>query len=459
MLLRLRDFWGRSSQQRLPDTVIEVKKFIKRALQLGGKVIDMKKYLGAADILLPDFKSVSGEKWAVVACDQYTSEPKYWEDAAKTVGESPSTLKMILPEVYLSETEERVPKINAEMEKYLKEVLISHKDSMIFLERTQRDGVVRRGIMGIIDLEEYDYNKGSSSLIRATEGTVLSRIPPRVRIRRGAPIELPHVMLLIDDPEKTVIEPLAEKSGELDTAYDFDLMCGGGHAKGYFIPAADRERINEALTALIAPEKMAERYGNADFAPLLFAVGDGNHSLATAKACYEELKEKLGEAAKASPARYALAEIVNLHDDAIQFEPIYRVIFGVDPEDVTTELKKYASGLSGTSDAQRIHIISKNAEEMLDIEHPEAQLTVGTLQSFIDKYLETHGGAEVDYIHGEDSLTALAKSDSAIGFIFGGMKKDQLFKTVLCDGALPRKTFSMGHAHDKRYYLECRAIR
>ncbi len=419
----------------------------------------MKKHFDAADILLPDFKKVPGEKWAVVACDQYTSEPEYWREAESTVGESPSTLKLILPEVYLSEAEERVPKINAEMEKYLRQVLISHMGSMIFLERTQRDGVIHRGVIGIVDLEEYDYNKGSPSLIRATEGTVLSRIPPRVKIRRDAPIELPHVMLLIDDPEKTVIEPLAEKRSELETAYDFDLMCNGGHAKGYFIPEAEQERINEALTALITPEKMAERYGSADLAPLLFAVGDGNHSLATAKSCYEELKKKLGKEAESSPARYALAEIVNLHDDAIQFEPIYRVMFGVDPEDAVSELRKYTAQLNGSADAQRIHIVSLYGEETLEIAHPEAQLTVGTLQRFLDSYLEAHSNAEVDYIHGEDSLNALAKKHNAIGFIFSGMEKDQLFKTVIYDGALPRKTFSMGHAHDKRYYLECRRLK
>lgn len=420
----------------------------------------MKKYLGAADILLPDFNKTDGRCWAVVACDQYTSEPQYWEGAAEAAGDSPSTLRIILPEVYLNETEERVPKINAEMEKYLKNVLISHPDSMIFLERTQRDGVVRRGLIGIVDLEDYDYNRTSRSLIRATEGTVLSRIPPRVKIRRDAPIELPHVMLLLDDPEKTVIEPLTEKKGELDCAYDFDLMCGGGHVKGFFLPMCEQERINEALGALITPEKMAERYGENDFAPLLFAVGDGNHSLATAKACYDELKEKIGEQqAKKSPARYALCELVNLHDDALQFEPIYRVVFNVDPIDVVNELRKYVELLHGNAPAQKVKTISRIFEGECEIPRPEAQLTVGTLQNFLDEYVKSHPEAEVDYIHGRESLTALARGENAIGFIFDGMEKDQLFKTVLCDGALPRKTFSMGHAHDKRYYLECRGIK
>ena len=419
----------------------------------------MKKHFASANILLPDFNKIDGGRWAAVACDQYTSEPQYWEGAAEVVGDSPSTLKIILPEVYLSETEERVPRINAEMEKYLKEVLVSHPDSMIYLERTQRDGVVRRGIVGLIDLEDYDYSRGSESLIRATEGTVLSRIPPRVKIRRDAPIELPHVMLLVDDPEKTVIEPLMGK-GELGVAYDFDLMCGGGHVKGFFLPETEQNRINEALANLITPEKMAERYGENSFAPLLFAVGDGNHSLATAKACYTELKEKLGEeAAKRSPARYALCEVVNLHDDALQFEPIYRVVFNVDPIDVINELRKYVEKLKGDAPAQKLTMVSRIFDSEYEIPHPEAQLTVGTLQNFLDKYVEAHPEAEVDYIHGEESLISLARGENALGFIFDGMEKSQLFKTVLCDGALPRKTFSMGHAHDKRYYLECRGIK
>lgn len=419
----------------------------------------MDKYFSGADILLPDFDKVDGERWAVVACDQYTSEPEYWEGAKRVAGDSPSTLNLILPEVYLSETEERVPKINAEMEKYLKDVLISHPDSMIFLERTQRDGIVRRGIIGMIDLEEYDYNKGSESRIRATEGTVLSRIPPRVKIRRDAAVELPHVMLLADDPQKTVIEPLAEKKEDFKIAYDFDLMCGGGHVKGYFLPQAEQERINEALSALITPEKMAERYGAKDLSPLLFAVGDGNHSLATAKACYTELKERLGDEAKSSPARYALCEVVNLHDEALQFEPIYRVVFNVDPVDVVNELRKYSELLRGNAPAQKVRIFSEIFDSEYEFTRPEAQLTVGTLQNFLDKYTEAHPEAEVDYIHGEQSLIALARKENAIGFIFSGMEKNQLFKTVLFDGALPRKTFSMGHAHDKRYYLECRRIK
>ena len=422
----------------------------------------MKKCFSAADIFLPDFDKVAPEKWSVVACDQFTSEPHYWEKAAERVGNAPSTLNLILPEVYLSQTEERVPKINTNMRQYLDGVLVSHPDSMIYIERVQSDGSVRHGVLLAVDLEEYEYTKGASSLIRATEATVIERIPPRVAVRRGASIELPHVMLLIDDPDKTVIEPLANISG-MKTAYDFKLMLGGGRIKGSFIDASEQERIASALGALITDDKMAERYGKRGLAPLLFAVGDGNHSLASAKAAYEEVKVKLGEKEAAThPSRYALCEVVNIHDDALKFEPIYRVVFGVEPESFLSELQKYADALDGDAEAQTVEYFWGDGESRvsgtLTFNKPCQQLTVGTLQNFIDDYIKKNPTVEVDYIHGEGSLEELSKKKGAIGFLFGGMQKSQLFKTVIFDGALPRKTFSMGHAEDKRYYLECRRI-
>ena len=410
-----------------------------------------------ADVLLPDFSKINGEKWATIACDQFTSEPEYWEAADRFVGDEPSALRVILPEVYLDETETRVPEINAKMEEYRLSVFKSHPETMIFVERTQPSGGVRRGIIGAVDLEAYDYKKGSDSLIRATEGTVLERIPPRVAVRRNASVELPHVMLLIDDPEKTVIEPLAKK--ELPLAYDFDLMLGGGHIRGKFIGKDEQERIARSLEALAGNKRTAERYG-AGLAPLLFAVGDGNHSLATAKASYEEIKAKLGdEAVRSHPARYALAEVVNLHDDALVFEPIYRVVFGVEPEDLIKELSAYTKTLNGTAAPQKLTYVYGNVEGEIAVKNPEQQLPVGTLQTFIDGYLKEHPSASVDYIHGEDSTRTLAARERAIGFLFEGMTKDSLFSTVMLDGALPRKTFSMGHARDKRYYLEARKIK
>lgn len=419
----------------------------------------MNKHFFSADILIPDFSKQDGTKWAVIACDQHTGEPEYWQSAEALVGDAPSTLNLVLPEVYLEETEARVSKINGSMSDYLKDVLVEHKDRMIYLERTLGNGTIRRGVIGCIDLEQYDYTKGSDALIRATEGTVLERIPPRVAIRRGASIELPHVMVLIDDPDRTVIEPIAKEKEKLTPAYGFDLMLGGGHVMGRWLDPAHQAQINDALAALITPEAMHRRYGEA-YAPLLFAVGDGNHSLASAKAAYEEVKAVLGEEnAKTHPARYALVEIVNLHDEAIDFEPIYRVMFNVSPAAVLEALREYAGNLDGNEYPQRVEYVHAGGEGSLVFRHPLQQLTVGTLQSFIDGYLVSHPEASVDYIHGVEVTESLARRENAIGFLFDGMEKDQLFKTVICDGALPRKTFSMGHAEDKRYYLECRKIK
>lgn len=418
----------------------------------------MNKCYKSADILLPDFKKYSAEKWSVVACDQFTSEPEYWKSAEEFVGDAPSTLNMILPEVYLDESEERTSRINECMKKYEAELLLEHSDSMVYVERAQSDGTVRHGIVMAIDLEAYDYKKGADSLIRATEATVIERIPPRVAIRRNAPLELPHVMLLIDDPEDSVFASLKATS-DREVLYDFELMLGGGHIKGSLLSDNDKASVADALDALISPAAMEAKYGDSSLAPLLFAVGDGNHSLASAKATYEEVKASLGDAAKDHPARYALIEVVNIHDEALKFEPIYRIMTGVEPEDVISSLAEYIGTLHGTAEPQKIEYIYGNQKGTLVVPEPKQQLTVGTLQIFIDEYIKSHNGAKVDYIHGEDSVKALAQKPNSIGFIFEGMAKSQLFKTVIFDGALPRKTFSMGHAVDKRYYLECRKIK
>ena len=420
----------------------------------------MKKIFNCADILLPDFEKVSGTKWACIACDQYTSEPQYWENAKEVIGDSPSTLDLILPEVYLSRTEEMLGKINNNMRQYLKNILISHPDSMLYLERMQSDGKLRRGIIGIVDLEEYDYRPTSKSAIRATEGTVLERIPPRVKIRRDACIELPHVMLLIDDDKKTVIEKIADVSHKLPIAYEFPLMQNGGKVKAHWLGKDEIDHVHISLANLITESEMERKYGDSALAPLLFAVGDGNHSLATAKECYEQLKTQLGEeAAKDHPSRYALAEIVNLHDGALEFEPIYRVVFNANVEDLMREMKSYAKTLCGSEKPQKIEIIRHDKTESFAFERPQAQLTVGTLQKFLDAYKKSHPEIEIDYIHGKSSLKSLVTDKNTVGFLFDGMKKDQLFKTVIYDGALPRKTFSMGHADDKRFYIEARKIK
>ncbi len=418
----------------------------------------MTPYFLPADILLPDFSAVSGTAWATVACDQFTGEPSYWSKLDERVGDTPSTLRLQLPEAFLEEAEQRLPVIWKNMEQYLRGVLVQHPNRMIYLERELSNGSIRRGLVGMIDLEHYDYRAGSRTLIRATEQTVADRIPPRLAVRRGAVLEMPHVMLLIDDPEKTVIEPLAARAKSLETVYNFPLVKGSGAVRGAFVDSVGIGRVETALGRLIAPARVRARYGEG-MAPLLFAVGDGNHSLAVAKAAFEELKAERGNSALNHPARYALVEVVNLHDPSLQFEPIYRVMMGVDPDDVLAELEKYSYSLQGSAAPQEVRFLSATRRGTMHFGSPVAQLTVGTLQHFIDDYIATHEGATVDYIHGTRTVEALAAEPGNIGFLFSGMEKDDLFRTVICDGALPRKTFSMGHAEDKRFYIECRRIK
>ena len=334
------------------------------------------------------------------------------------------------------------------------------KESLIYIERSQSDGKIRHGLIGMVDLDQYDFTPGSGALIRATEGTVLERIPPRAKVRRNAPIELPHVMLLIDNPEKTVIEPLTAAASSMEKLYDFDLMENGGHIKGFKLSDAQIDAVADALEALCADDAMKSKYNVSGVAPLLFAVGDGNHSLATAKACYEEQKKgKTPEEYLALPARYALVEVVNNHDDALQFEPIHRVLFGVDHENFMTEFQKfYPNAHEGKGEGHVIEFVWEGVDKFITVPDPKVQLAVGTLQAFIDEYLKKFGG-EVDYIHGDEVTKELGGKPGNMGFLLPAMGKEQLFKTVMADGVLPRKTFSMGHAQDKRYYVEARKIR
>ena len=414
-----------------------------------------------ADILLPDGADMT--KWAVVACDQFTSQPEYWQAVEDTVGDAPSALRLILPEAKLNDAnvDEHIADINASMKKYLDGgVFRTLEDTLIYIERTQSDGKVRHGLIGMVDLEQYDFTPGSGALIRATEGTVLSRIPPRVRVRKDAPIELPHVMLLIDDPEGTVIEPLTAGSGKMERLYDFDLQQGGGHLKGWKLTGEQVDVVADALEGLCSDVEMEKKYGMSGVAPLLFAVGDGNHSLATAKQCYEDLKKVTPESEWASlPARYALVEVVNNHDDALKFEPIHRVLFGVEPEKVLEAFKAFYPGAhEGEGEGHTIAYTYEGHTGYITVPDPKVQLAVGTLQAFIDEYLKTNSG-EVDYIHGDEVTDELGGKPGNIGFKLPAMGKEQLFKTVMADGVLPRKTFSMGHAQDKRYYVEARKIR
>ena len=414
-----------------------------------------------ADILLP--KDVDMTKWAVVACDQFTSQPEYWQAVEDTVGNAPSTLRLILPEAKLNDpdVEQSIADINSTMEQYLESgVFQTLSDSLLYMERTQSDGKIRHGLIGMIDLEQYDFTPGSGALIRATEGTVLSRIPPRVRVREHAPIELPHVMLLIDDPDRTVIAPLTAASGEMEKVYDFELQQGGGHLRGWKLTDIQMDGVAAALEGLCTDAEMQKKYGLSGAAPLLFAVGDGNHSLATAKQCYENLKKVTPESQWGTlPARYALVEVVNNHDHALQFEPIHRVLFGVQPDQVLEAFKSfYPEAYEGRGEG---HVIAYTCAEhtgFLTVPNPKVQLAVGTLQTFLDAYVQEYGG-EVDYIHGDDVTDELGAKAGNIGFKLPAMGKEQLFKTVMTDGVLPRKTFSMGHAQDKRSYVEARRIK
>ena len=415
-----------------------------------------------ADILLPK-AGTDMHRWAVVACDQFTSQPEYWEEADRIAGDAPSTLRLILPESKLGDAnvDEHIAAINRSMEDYLaRDIFTTHGEAVIYIERTQSDGAVRPGLVAAVDLEKYDYTPGSGSLIRATEGTVLERIPPRVRVRKDAPIELPHVMLLIDDPEKICVEPITAAKDSMERVYDFDLMLKGGHLTGWKLSARQMDQLADALGRLASDDAMESKYGLRGVAPLLFAVGDGNHSLATAKTCYENLKKVTPESEWASlPARYALVEIENLHDDALQFEAIHRVVFGVDPEKLIAAFKEfYPTAREGQGVGHTIAYTWAGGAGYLNVPNPRVQLAVGTLQNFLDAYLKENGG-EVDYIHGDKVTDELGSKPGNIGFKLPAMGKDQLFKTVIADGVLPRKTFSMGHAEDKRYYVEGRKIR
>ena len=414
----------------------------------------------AGNILIPK-KNVDMTKWSVVACDQYTSEPDYWNEVENIVGDSPSTLNLTLPEIYLEDrnVEERIKNINLNMEKMLNEnIFDEYTDSMIYVERTQDDGKVREGLMGIVDLEDYSYEKGSQTLIRATEKTVIERIPPRMKVRENALLELPHIMILIDDDKKDIIESLKNKVSDSDVVYDFDLMQRGGHIKGYLLNKEIINEINSKLETLADKDNFEKKYDVKDKGVLLFAMGDGNHSLATAKACYEKLKATMSEEEYLNhPARYALVELVNLHSSALEFEAIHRVIFDTDVNDLIDNMYKYYN-INEEGKGQKFELVTKDFDKTLYIENPKSNIVVGSIQMFLDEYLSNHKG-KIDYIHGEEVTKEFGSKENNVGIIFDAMKKEELFKTVILDGALPRKTFSMGHSYDKRFYLEARKIK
>ncbi len=416
--------------------------------------------LKKADILLPR-GDIDKHKWAVIACDQHTSNQQYWNDVNKVVGGSPSTLKITLPEIYLEQNglDDRIKNINNTMDAYIQDGIVEeYKDCLLYIERTQSDGKVREGIIGMIDLEDYDYSENAKSLIRATEKTIIERIPPRVKIRENASLELPHIMLLIDDEDKDVIENIKNNINNDDVIYDFDLMKNGGHVKGYKLSDKVSSKVLNSLNKLMDKDLFNRKYGTNNEEVLLFAMGDGNHSLATAKKCYEDFKKHATpEEYLNSKARYALVEIVNLHSEALQFESIQRVIFDVDTDDIFNKLNEYYD-LNTDGNGEKFIFVNKDGEKTYYISGPKNNLAVGLIQIFLDEYLSNHKG-RIDYIHEAEEVRELVKDSSNVGFIFSPIKKSELFKAIILNGVLPRKTFSIGHPDDKRFYLESRRLK
>jgi hypothetical protein len=427
------------------------------------------------DILLPR-EGIDLNKWAVIACDQFTSQPEYWQDVQRHVGSQPSTLNLILPEAYLCESDDAVivRKTQDAMRTYLKENLFNEINGMVLVERAF-GAKTRRGIMLALDLENYDYTSTSQSLVRATEGTIIERLPPRMKIREGAVLELPHILVLIDDPDETVIEPVFKMKESLRKLYDFELMYGSGRLSGFAIDAALEKQVISSLEKLADPEVFQKKYDLKERkATLLFAMGDGNHSLATAKAVWEKMKAENPDISPNHPARHALVEIENVHDRGLEFEPIHRVLFGVGQNLINAMETGFANQLSllpasnfssmktavdqVATGLHRFGVITPAGFHVAVVSQPSCNLPVGTLQDFLDDYLRRSKEVKIDYVHGDDVLEGLGRTSGNAGFYLPCMPKSDLFKTVILDGSLPRKTFSMGEAREKRFYMECRRI-
>jgi uncharacterized protein (DUF1015 family) len=411
------------------------------------------KLFGPADILLP--KSVDMHRWAVIACDQFTSDAAYWQRVRHQAGDSCSTIHLILPEADLGVVDEpaAISQINATMEQYLQnDVFVEHSKSYIYVERTLINGAVRPGLIGAVDLETYDYNPGSVSPIRATEKTVLERIPPRQRVRKDAGIEFPHVLMLCDDDRKQLIESIAAKKDALRKVYDFDLMEGGGHITGWLVDGEVAAEFDCSFQQYM--ESVPAKYADLDGAPVVLAVGDGNHSLATAKSCYETLKKEYPDLdLSCHPARFALVELENIHDESQVFEPIHRILFDVDGKKLLKDMEAIC-----TPDGFAVEYVMGCERGTLYLDRNKGELAVAVLQEFLDDWMKANP-CEIDYIHGDDEVVDLAQKENAIGFLLPSMEKHQLFRGVISGGVLPRKTFSMGHAREKRYYLEGRRIK
>ncbi len=430
-------------------------------------MMEQKTCFTPAEILLPSAE-IPLAQWGCIACDQFTSDESYWQRAAALVGNAPSALHLVLPEVYLEgdDVPARVSNIQSTMQDYLSNVLTRSVSGFVYIERRIQSGKIRQGLVGKVDLEAYSYEKGALPEVRPSESTVVERIPPRLAVRRGAPLETPHVMMLIDDAAQTVIEPIAAAKESLASVYEGELMQGGLHLQGWAVTdPAHINQITAAIATLGSRERFDAKYPAAAGAPTLtLAVGDGNHSLATAKAYWEEVKSTLDPAQVAShPARYCLCEVCNVHSEAIEIEPIHRVLFGAEGESVLLALAAHCDTLGAAlhtgEGEQNFTMLTKKDTHTLCVNNATEALTVGTIDAFLAQYMRAHSdwNLTVDYVHGEDAVKALC-AKGAVGFLMPPFAKDDIFKGVVLGGVLPRKTFSMGHAEEKRYYVECRKL-
>jgi len=417
-------------------------------------------------------ESIDLQKWAVIACDQFTSQPKYWAEVERLVGDSPSTYRLILPEAYLEtpKAEEHSRKVNELMQAYIDQKIFDQYEGFVYIERNL--GVkTRRGLLLNLDLEQYDFHKDSQSLIRASEGTILNRLPPRIKIREKALLELPHIMVLIDDREDELFSYLSENKQRFQKIYDFNLMQESGSLKGFLADKDGDQKIQSVFSALGEPQHFKQKYAlTKDLPPLLFAVGDGNHSLATAKSIWEKIKDNVPAD---HPARFALVEIVNIHDESLVFEPIHRILFNY-PGDIFSEMQDFYQNaleikefntfsalqtfVKSSTSKQCIGLLQQGQFHSVHFVQPSTNLAVGTLQQFLDPLLQKQPGTSLDYVHGDSVLQELSMKENHIGFLLPAMQKNDFFRTVILDGSLPRKTFSMGDAKEKRFYLECRRI-
>lgn len=410
----------------------------------------MKACFQSSTILLPK-EEYCNPKWPVVACDQFTSQPEYWIQVQNMVQDSPSTLHMIYPEAFLSEGDTRIQKINDTMKSYVEQNVLEEavEDGFILIERKTISGN-RLGLIGKLDLDSYEYKSGSKALVRATEQTVESRIPPRVKIRENAPLELPHVMILVDDAQGKIVEQLFVEKENFPVIYDLDLIQEGGHLTGYKIDGQKAQEVNDILFDF-------QENSNG----LFFVVGDGNHSLATAKTCWENIKKDLSaEERENHPARYALVELVNLHSIALQFEPIHRLLFNVDAQHLFFSFLEYLKSQNmDICQGKEISFASTDIQIPFSISNKQNRIPVEILQTFLDAYLSKHPESLIDYIHGDDVLNTLCREKGNCGILLTAIQKEDLFPSIREGHVLPRKTFSMGEANEKRYYMEARKIK